>query len=623
MENFINNINSYYDYKNFDENNIEILAKEIRRFLIENVSKTGGHLASNLGIVELTLATHKVFDFDNDKIIYDVGHQSYVHKILTGRAKNFKKLRQFEGMSGFPDSDESKYDHFNTGHSSTSISAAIGMAIERDIKGDTNDIIAVIGDASLGGGLALEGLNYLANSPHNLIIILNDNEMSIDENVGAISRILSDVRLTKSYRKFSKDIKTTLSSIPYVGKDVTRIVKNIKDGVKNLVVPGELFAELGINYFGPVDGHNYWNLKNALETIKQLNGPKILHLKTKKGMGYKPAMEKPHKYHGVGKFDPSKPIEKSGKTFSDVASITIEKVLSEDKESILVCPAMLGGTGMKGLIEKFPNRIIDVGIEEQNAVTIASGYSKNGKRSYVATYSTFFQRAYDQILHDVCLQNLPVTLLIDRGGIVGEDGKTHNGIFDLSYLSHMPNITIFAPADTKELEEIILKSHYFYGPVAIRYPKGKEFILNESDNKIFDINKWETYGKNSESVLVATGRMVKTALFVKEELKTAGIDIDLINARKIKPINQEDLDNLLQYKTIFTLEDNVVIGGFSSYLQNKLLNMNFNGKIYTFGFEDGVIEHGSIQNIFEKYNLDVNGVSKRIKKIIEGSKNEN
>lgn len=615
MYKYLDQINSYEDYRAFDDANVKMLAREIRHFLITNVSKTGGHLASNLGVVELTLALAKVFDFNKDKIIFDVGHQAYVYKILTGRKKEFAKLRQLGGISGFPKRSESKYDFFNTGHSGTSISGAIGMAKARKMRHKNYNIIALIGDASLGNGLALEGLNFLASSKDNVLIILNDNGMSISKNVGAIAKLLSGVRLTEKYRSLSKKVKETLGSIPYIGDRAVIAVKDVKDIIKNSVVSGDVINRLGINYFGPIDGHNYNQIKNALIILSQIEGPKLLHLKTVKGKGYKLAEENPGAYHGVGKFDPTKPLPASSRSFSAVAGEALGNVLKSDDKMLVITPAMLSGTGIKSLKEKYPENVIDVGIEESNAVTIAAGAAASGIKSYAVTYSSFFQRAYDQILHDVCLQNLPVTFLIDRAGIVGADGETHNGIYDLSYLIHMPNMQIFSPKDSEELSYLIQETHKLQTPVAIRYPKSGAYVLDKADITFEDVHRWEIYGdlQDRESInLAANARMVKTALEVRKILKDNHIKSNVVNVRAIKPIDEDAVEQLLSSKLICSIEDNVIIGGFSSYLLMNMQKKGFNGKFMALGFPDKPIEQGSAEKLFEKYGLDSASIASQI-----------
>lgn len=616
MYKYLDKINSYDDYKKFDEKDIEYLASDIRKFLIRSISKTGGHLASNLGIVELTLATHKVFDFDKDKIIYDVGHQSYVHKILTGRKNDFKTLRMLDGLSGFPKTTESNYDFYNTGHSATSISAGIGMAIARDIMKENYKIVSLIGDASISSGVALEGLNYLANSKLDILVILNDNEMSISKNVGTIANILSNIRISSKYRTLSKNIKSSLESFPIIGNNIVSCVKSIKDGLKNILVNGEIFNKLGINYFGPINGHDYHKLVQALKEIKKLPGPKILHVKTIKGRGYKFAVENPTKYHGVGSFKINEPIKSSSNSFSNVAGETVKKIMDNDKKTILISAAMLDGTGMTVVQENHSSRVIDVGIEESNAVNIAAGAASLGIKSYVSIYSTFLQRAYDQILHDVCLQNLPVTFLIDRAGVVGQDGETHQGLYDISYLSAMPNISIYAPKDEDELVKIIEDTHKIKSPVAIRYPKSSLYKI-EAEEKNDDINTWELVRQGKDITVIATGKMVKIAVEIKEILKEKNLDLRVINARRIKPLDRKILNKILNDKLLITMEDAVSIGSFSSIVINYLSEINYKGKIIKFAFPDELIPHGKTDEVFARYGMDTIGISKKIESALD------
>lgn len=611
MYKYLDKINSYEDYKNFDEKNIEYLANDIRKFLVRNISKTGGHLASNLGIVELTLATHKAYNFDKDKIIYDVGHQSYVHKILTGRKNDFQSLRKLDGLSGFPKTSESKYDFYNTGHSATSISAAVGMAISREIKNEDYHIVSLIGDASISSGVALEGLNYLTNSKLDVLVILNDNEMSISKNVGAIATVLSNIRISTRYRKFSRNAKSLLGSIPLIGDKTTNIAKSIKDHLKNILVDGEIFNKLGINYFGPIDGHDYFILKQAIKELIKLPGPKLLHVKTVKGKGYKFARENPSLYHGVGPFKINEPIKSSSDSFSKLAGRTIKKIFAKDTNSILIVAAMLDGTGMNTVKSEFPSRVIDVGIEESNAVNIAAGAASQGIKSYVSIYSTFLQRAYDQILHDVCLQNLPVTFLIDRAGIVGQDGETHQGLYDLAYLSHIPNISIYAPKDAHELEKLIIDTHKIMTPIAIRYPKSGVYDIDSLVNNS-NINTWEILKDGESITILATGKMVKIALEVSEILSKKDINIRVINSRRIKPLDTALLQHLIKEELIITMEDAVYIGGFSSLVNEYLLDMDYRGHLMRFAFPDEPIMHGKTEDVFEMYEMDALNISKKI-----------
>ena len=582
------------------------------------MSKTGGHLSSNLGVVELTLAIHSVFDTSKDKIIFDVGHQSYVHKILTGRKNDFDTLRQIDGLSGFPKTTESEHDSFNTGHSSTSISAGIGMALARDIKKEDYDIVSVIGDSSICSGLALEGLNFLGHSDLDMLIILNDNEMSIDKNVGGIAKHLTKIRMNENYRNISKNIKTTLSSIPKIGKDTVNLVKNIKDTIKNITISTTIFQEFGVNYYGIINGHNYFELVNALKEMKKIKGPKILHVVTTKGKGYKFAEQDPATYHGVGKFNINEKIESSKKeTFSDIAGKSLMKLFENDENTVSISAAMIKGTGLDKLGQKYKNRVIDVGMEEENAVTIAAGMAISGIKPYVAIYSTFLQRAYDQILHDVCLQNLPVTFLIDRAGVVGEDGETHNGMFDIAYLSSMPNIEIYSPKDAIEMEKLICTLHNKKCPIAIRFPRGIIYNLGFDKNSE-DVTSWEVLSSKGDISIIATGKMVSiaidTATMIKEKYN---IDIKVINARRLKPIDEKVMNTLLEDKYIFTMEDGVRLGGFSSILLDYVCSKQKMVRIMPFAFENEPIEHGNVEKIYERYGFTKEKLTEKIYEAIK------
>lgn len=474
MKNILDKYQDFDSIKSMSINELNQFSYEIREFLIDNVSKTGGHLASNLGVVELTLSIFNVFDLNKDKVIWDVGHQAYVHKILTGRKDKFNTLRQYGGLSGFPKICESPYDVFETGHSSTSISAALGMARARDIKGENNKVIAVIGDGALTGGMALEALNDLGFNKTDLIIILNDNQMSIAENVGGMSSYLSKVRLDPTYNKLKKEVNNTLNKIPNVGKGMARSLERVKNGIKQMIVPGMLFENLGIKYLGPIDGHDIKELSKVMKMAKNINGPVLIHTITKKGKGYAYAEKKPDKFHGIGPFDcdSGEVNSKTCLTYSKVFGEELTKIAKEDKKVVAITAAMKDGTGLRKFGETFPKRFFDVGIAEQHAVTLAAGIATEGLKPVFAVYSTFLQRAYDQILHDICIQNLPVVLGIDRAGIVGSDGETHQGIFDLSYLSSLPNMTIIAPKCLEEMGIMLRWALNQNSPVAIRYPRG-------------------------------------------------------------------------------------------------------------------------------------------------------
>ena len=618
MYEFLDKIEKAGDLKNIEPENMRFLARDIRRFILQKVSKTGGHLSSNLGVVELTLAIHSVFDTSKDKIIFDVGHQSYVHKILTGRKNDFDTLRQIDGLSGFPKTTESEHDSFNTGHSSTSISAGIGMALARDIKKEDYDIVSVIGDSSICSGLALEGLNFLGHSDLDMLIILNDNEMSIDKNVGGIAKHLTKIRMNENYRNISKNIKTTLSSIPKIGKDTVNLVKNIKDTIKNITISTTIFQEFGVNYYGIINGHNYFELVNALKEMKKIKGPKILHVVTTKGKGYKFAEQDPATYHGVGKFYINEKIESSKKeTFSDIAGKSLMKLFENDENTVSISAAMIKGTGLDKLGQKYKNRVIDVGMEEENAVTIAAGMAISGIKPYVAIYSTFLQRAYDQILHDVCLQNLPVTFLIDRAGVVGEDGETHNGMFDIAYLSSMPNIEIYSPKDAIEMEKLICTLHNKKCPIAIRFPRGITYNLGFDKNSE-DVTSWEVLSSKGDISIIATGKMVSiaidTATMIKEKYN---IDIKVINARRLKPIDEKVMNTLLEDKYIFTMEDGVRLGGFSSILLDYVCSKQKRVRIMPFAFENEPIEHGNVEKIYERYGFTKEKLTEKIYEAIK------
>ncbi|MBK5261136.1 MAG: 1-deoxy-D-xylulose-5-phosphate synthase [Peptostreptococcaceae bacterium] len=598
------------DLKTMTEKELELLPYEIRDYLIENVSKTGGHLASNLGVVELTIAIHKVFESPTDKIIWDVGHQSYIHKILTGRAADLCTIRSYEGMSGFPKRDESVHDCFETGHSSTSISAATGFAVARDLAGENHEVIAVIGDGALTGGLAYEGLNNAGDSKSKMIVILNDNGMSINKSTGAIARHLSKLRLSTAYLDLKKQLKKTLKGIPGVGEGLYLGAEHLRDSIKYAIIQGAIFEEFGFKYIGPIDGHKLKDLIETLTLAKTMDGPVFIHVLTTKGKGYKNAENNPNKFHGIGPFDPTTGVQLNSSTetsFSQVFGNKIVELAAKDDKIVVVCAAMSDGTGLEKFKQNFPDRIFDVGIAEAHAVTFAAGLAQGGLKPVVAIYSTFLQRAYDQILMDVCLQNLPVIFAIDRAGNVGQDGETHHGIFDLSYLEHMPNLTILAPKDGKELSEMLEYAISLNGPCAIRYPRGaaSDVIIGSALGS--DVEIW------------AVGKMVSIGNNACELLKKMNIDAGIINVKRIKPLDQAGiLASARRVKHIVTLEDNSVIGGFGQQLSSFLLEKGIlDVKVTNIGWPDKFIEHGSIEELFEKYDLDAKGVAERIRKSIE------
>lgn len=612
MYRYLSKINKPEDLLNLSFEEIDLLSDEIRRFLIKNISKTGGHLASNLGVVELTLALHTIFDTNKDKIVFDVGHQSYVHKIITGRRDRFSTLRQFNGLSGFPKRNESIHDSFDTGHSSTSISAALGMAIARDISKQNYQVAALIGDGALTGGMALEGLNHLGSSKTDLMVILNDNEMSICKNVGGISNYLCNIRITRTYRKLSKQMIGLMSSVPVIGIKATNAAVKIKDGLKHIVMPGAFFEEMGIKYFGPFDGHDYRSLVKALSEIKKISGPKIVHVITKKGKGYSFAEQNPSSYHGVGSFEVNKGVETSSTlSYSNVAGNALIDLFEKDNKCVAVTAAMTNGTGLDDLKEKFPQRVIDVGIAEGHAVTFAAGMASAGVKPYFAVYSTFLQRAYDQIVHDVALQKLPVTLLVDRAGLVGEDGETHHGILDLGFLNTIPNMMILAPKDKEELESMIRQTHTCDFPVAIRYPRGKAISIESSAND--DVFKWESLKRGDDVVILAVGKMVETALHAAKELLQHNISCEVVNARIIKPLDKNFLTSVSQnHSMIYTLEDNTISGGFGSNISKALMDMNYTKTVKNISLPDSFIEHGNVDLLYEKYGLSCERIVERI-----------
>ncbi len=598
------------DLKTMTEKELELLPYEIRDYLIENVSKTGGHLASNLGVVELTIALHKVFESPTDKIIWDVGHQSYIHKILTGRAADLCTIRAYDGISGFPKRYESIHDCFETGHSSTSISAATGFAVARDLAGEKHEVIAVIGDGALTGGLAYEGLNNAGDSKAKMIVILNDNGMSINKSTGAIAKHLSKLRLSTGYHDFKKQLKKTLKGIPGVGEGLYSGAEHLRDSIKYALIQGAIFEEFGFKYIGPIDGHKLNDLIETLTLAKEMEGPVLIHILTTKGKGYKNAENNPNKFHGIGPFNPTTGAQLGSSvdpSFSQIFGNKIVQLATKDDKIVVVCAAMTDGTGLEKFTVNFPDRIFDVGIAEAHAVTFAAGLAQGGLKPVVAIYSTFLQRAYDQILMDVCLQNLPVIFAIDRAGNVGQDGETHHGIFDLSYLEHMPNLTILAPKDGRELSEMMEYAISLNGPCAIRYPRGTASDVTIGQTKGSDVEIW------------AVGKMVSIGNKACELLKEMGIDAGIINVKRIKPLDQAGIIAATKrVKHIVTLEDNSVIGGFGQQLSSLLLEKGIlDVKVTTIGWPDKFIEHGSIDELFEKYELDAKGVAERIRRAVE------
>lgn len=618
MGNLLKDINSPEDLKLLNIKQLEELTVEIREFLIEKVSKTGGHLASNLGVVELTVSLHKVFNTPTDKIVWDVGHQAYIHKILTERKCRFDSIRKLDGLSGFPKTTESEHDCFNTGHSSTSISAALGIAKARDIKKENYSVISVIGDGALTGGMAFEALNDAGRSPNNFIVILNDNEMSISKNVGGMSRYLSKIRIEPFYFKVKEDLDLILNKIPAIGKSAVKALDRAKGTIKYMLMPGIIFEELGFKYLGPIDGHNITELNAVLSRAKTLKGPVFIHVCTQKGKGYSYAEENPHNYHGISPFEieTGEIISTSGPGYSEVFGKKLVNLAQRDKKVVAITASMPQGTGLDLFSKTFHDRFFDVGIAEQHAVTFAAGLAINELTPVFAVYSSFLQRAYDQILHDVALQNLHVVFAVDRAGIVGEDGETHQGLYDLSFLSHIPNMTIMSPCDYTELEEMleyaVLKHK---GPIAVRYPRGK------GQEKLFDSEPVK-FGHGvkvrdgNDLTILTVGDMVETSMKTAFMLQQMGISSDVINVRFIKPLDMKLIINsVTKTKRVVTIENNTVIGGLGSYILEMMNQLGINVKTKIFGFPDQPVVHGSKNELYIKYKMDPESIKKEILKI--------
>ncbi len=604
----LDNINTPEDIKHLNIDELNILCGELRQYILKSVSKTGGHLASNLGVVELTVALHKVFNTPQDKIIWDVGHQTYVHKILTGRKNEMFTLRQFKGLSGFPKRNESIYDTFDTGHSSTSLSAAMGMARARDLKNENYEIVAVIGDGALTGGMALEALNDAGRSNTKLLIILNDNEMSISKNVGGLSRYLSKIRTTKGYLSTKKDVEKLLNKT-YVGGKIKAVLKRAKDGIKQIVVPGMLFEELGLTYMGPVDGHNMHEIIECLENAKDIEGPLLMHIITKKGKGYKFAEERPNEFHGISAFniETGEKLKKSPQTYSDFFGMKMCEIAEKNENVAAITAAMTDGTGLTNFAKKFPKRIYDAGIAEQHAVTMAAGLAVSGIVPVVALYSSFLQRAYDQVIHDVALQNLHVVFAIDRAGLVGDDGETHQGVFDEGFLSLIPNMTVLSPADYREFGNMLEFVIALEGPVAIRYPRGAmNELIHNSEQEIVS-GKGCIVKEGHDITIAAAGKMVKTAIEVSEILKVYNINSEVINLRFIKPFDKDLILNSVQKTKALVIIDEVPI--YSSYAMNILSILPKNVDVLLKTLPDEFIKQGSIDELIKENKLDADSIA--------------
>lgn len=614
MGKILDNYKDIEDIKemNFDE--LNSFSEEIREFLIQNVSKTGGHMSSNLGVVELTLSLYKVFNFREDRLVFDVGHQAYVHKILTGRKDEFETLREFGGISGFPKRSESIFDRFDTGHSSTSISAALGMARARDIKKEEYEVVALIGDGALSGGMSLEAINDVGFRKTNMIIVLNDNQMSISENVGGLSLYLSKLRVDPKYTNLRDNFNRIVNKIPSLGKGVTNSIDKIKGSIKQLIVPSMLFEDMGLKYIGPIDGHNIKELTYVFSQAKRIKEPVIIHVMTTKGKGYNFAEENPNKFHGVGPFDcVSGECIESSNSYSKSFGDAMIKIGKENKDLVAITAAMPDGTGLSKFASIYKDRFFDVGIAEQHGVTLAAGMAVNGLKPVFAVYSTFLQRSYDQIVHDVCIQNLPVIFAIDRAGIVGKDGETHQGIFDISYLNHIPNMVIMAPKCTEELEYILRFALNENKPVAIRYPRGGDSKnVSISPTKKFELGKFEKIIGQGDIAIIATGIMVVKGIMAHEELEKRGYKSEVYNASFIKPLDFDLIDELIrENKTIVTIEDNVLSGGFGQGILSYGSKKSFSN-ILNIGFEDKFIPQGDVEKLYEINGLDIEGITKKI-----------
>ena len=618
MYKYLDKVNSPQDIKYMTLDELDLLSKDIRKFLVRSISKTGGHLASNLGVVELTLALHKVFDSPKDKIIWDVGHQSYVHKIITGRKEDFKTLRQFNGMSGFPKECECEHDIFDTGHSSTSISIAQGIACARDIKKENSNVIAVIGDGSITGGMALEALNHIGYTNTDMIIILNDNEMSIDKNVGGIAKYLSSIIRNSTITKVKDEVEKILQVSPG-GNLISKTANKMKESIMHKFVPQEcsFFESIGIKYYGPIDGHNTKEVIEALNRAKYKKGPILLHVITKKGKGYRFAEEQPDKYHGVSKFDIKTGIKSSNAiSISKQVGQKLSDMANENENIVAITAAMPSGTGLNIFEKNHPNRYYDVGIAEQHATTFAAGLAKNGMKPYFAVYSSFLQRAYDQLIHDVCITNKPVTFLIDRAGIVGNDGETHHGMFDLSYLNNVPNMTVMAPKDSKELDLMLDLSLNINSPVAIRYPRGNSYYIEAGSYDNIKVGSYEILSQGEDIVILAIGIMVKHAIEAKELLLQEGINPTIVNARFLKPIVEKLLKNLFNnHKKVVTIEDNVITGGLSTNINKFIIDNKYNIDITNIALPEEFIPHGNSDEIYESVGLSPSKIADKIKSL--------
>ncbi|MFR5507999.1 MAG: 1-deoxy-D-xylulose-5-phosphate synthase [Clostridia bacterium] len=615
-------INYPKDLKKLSIEEKETLAIEIRKYILEIVSKNGGHLASNLGVVELTIALHSVFNFPEDKIVWDVGHQTYVHKILTGRKENLKTLRKLNGIAGFPKTNESKYDNFNTGHSGTSISAALGMARARDLKNERNSVLAVIGDGAMTGGMALEALNDVGYSKTKMTIILNDNEMSISKNIGGLNMLLSKLRTKKTYTKSNISMKKIINKVPVIGKPTVKVIQRLKRSIKQLIIPKMFFEDIGFTYLGPVDGHNIQELENILRLSKQIDNPVIIHVLTKKGKGYSIAEENPDKFHATAPFniETGKAGKEKKKDYSKVFGDKLVELARENEKIVAITASMKDGTGLTKFSKEFPKRFFDIGIAEQHALGLAAGMAIEGTIPVVPIYSSFYQRGYDQVIHDIAIQNLPVIMCVDRAGIVGADGETHQGLLDMAFFRLVPNLTIMAPKDFKELEEMLEFAIKLNKPVIIRYPRGGEedYKFQASTNSEYtkiEEGKAEILKEGKDISIIAIGKMVSRAMKIAEELEKENINTDVINARFLKPLDIKTIKNsITKTKKVITIEDGTIINGLATAIKELIIDENLRDiKLECFAYPDKFIQHGSVQELEEIYDLDEKSIITKIR----------
>lgn len=611
-------INSPEDVRKLNIEEKKKLAEETRKYIIEVVSENGGHLASNLGVVELTIALHSVFNLPEDKIVWDVGHQTYVHKIITGRREQLKKLRKLNGIAGFPKTNESETDCFNTGHSSTSISAALGMARARDIEGKDNYVLAVIGDGALTGGMALEALNDAGCSQTKLTVILNDNEMSISKNIGGVNMLLSKLRTKRTYTKSNVSVKNFINRIPIIGKPIVKIVQRIKRSIKQLIIPKMFFEDIGFRYLGPVDGHDIQELERMLKISKQLDGPVLIHVLTKKGKGYKVAEENPDRFHATGPFDieTGKLKKEKQKDYSKVFGDKLVELAKKNDKIVAITASMKDGTGLTKFQKEFPNRFFDIGIAEQHALGLAAGMAKEGIIPIVPIYASFYQRAYDQVIHDISMQNLPVVMCVDRAGVVGADGETHQGTLDMAFFRLVPNLTIMAPKDFKELEDMLEFAVKLNRPVVIRYPRGGEDKEVLEKHQKIEEGKVEILKEGKDLTIIAIGKTVSRAMKIANDIEKDNIDAEVINARFLKPLDRNTIkESIEKTKSVITIEDGTIINGLSTAIKELIVEEKMQDiKIQTYAYPDEYIRHGTVEELEKIYHVDDKSIEIEIKK---------